>query len=96
MTANRVAGGLLIGVLAAASQAETQTPYPAATVGLLCIGACPAPPFDAGLPTFVTTLRDAGYVDGQNVVLDPGGLGDTPEQLPMLATRLVRRKADVP
>src|SRR5262249_36008740 len=62
---------------------------------LLCVGACPAPPFDAGLPMFVTTLRDAGYVDSQNVLLDPRGIGDTPEQLPMLATRLLRRKVDV-
>lgn len=44
---------------------------------------------------FVNTPRDAGYVDGQNVMLDPKGIGDTPEQLPMLATRLVRRKVDV-
>jgi putative ABC transport system substrate-binding protein len=39
---------------------------------------------------FVSTLRDAGYVDGQNVVLDPRGIGDTPEQLPMLATQLAK------
>jgi putative tryptophan/tyrosine transport system substrate-binding protein len=82
---------LLLGVLVAPIPAAAQP----ATVALLCVGACPAPPFDAGLPMFVSTLRDAGYVDGQNVVLDPRGIGDTPEQLPMLATQLVRRKVDV-
>lgn len=92
---SRVGCGLLVGVLAGATPVVAQPVVPVATVGLLCVGACPAPPFDAGLPTFVNTLRDAGYVDGQNVVLDPRGLGDTLEQLPMLATRLVRRKVDV-
>jgi ABC-type uncharacterized transport system substrate-binding protein len=86
-----VGWGLLLGVLVAPIPAAAQP----ATVALLCVGACPAPPFDAGLPMFVSTLRDAGYVDGQNVVLDPRGIGDTPEQLPMLATQLVRRKVDV-
>lgn len=83
--------GLLLGVLTAATPAAAQP----ATVALLCVGACPAPPFDAGLPMFVNTLRDAGYVDGQNVMLDPKGIGDTLEQLPMLATRLFSRKVDV-
>ena len=68
---------------------------PVATIGLLCVGACPAPPFDAYMSTFVNTLRAAGYVDGQNVALDPRGIGDTLEQLPTLATQLVRRKVDV-
>lgn len=44
---------------------------------------------------FVNTLREAGHVDGQNVVLDSRGIGDTPAQLPMLATQLVRRTGDV-
>jgi putative ABC transport system substrate-binding protein len=86
---------LLVGVLAGATPAAAQPAAPVATVGLLCVGACPAPPFDANMSTFVNTLRDAGYVDGQNVVLDPRGIGDTLEQLPTLATQLVRRKVDV-
>ena len=49
---------LLLGVLVAPIPAAAQP----ATVALLCVGACPAPPFDAGLPMFVSTLRDAGYV----------------------------------
>jgi len=90
-----VACGLLVGALAGATPAVAQPVAPIATVGLLCVGGCPAPPFEVGLPVFVTTLRSAGYVDGQNVLLDTRGIGDTPEQLPMLATRLLRRKVDV-
>jgi hypothetical protein len=52
-----VGWGLLLGVLVAPIPAAA----PPATVALLCVGACPAPPFDAGLPMFVSTLRDAGY-----------------------------------
>ena len=95
MTRRRVGPGLLLlGVLASGSPATAQPAVRVATVGLLCVGACPTPPFEVGLPAFVTTLREAGYVDGQNVVLDPRGIGDTPEQLPMLAARLTRRKVD--
>jgi putative ABC transport system substrate-binding protein len=95
VTGRSVGCALVVGVLAGATPAVAQPVAPVATVGLLCVGACPAPPFDAGMPMFVNMLREAGYVDGQNVVLDSRGIGDTPEQLPMLATRLVRRKVDV-
>jgi putative ABC transport system substrate-binding protein len=74
--------------------AQPATP-PAAVVGVLCVGDCPAPPLDVSLPAFLDTLRAAGYVDGQNLVVDVRGVGDTREQLPMLARRLINRKVDV-
>jgi ABC-type uncharacterized transport system substrate-binding protein len=86
---------LVVGVLAGATPAAAQPVAPVATVGLLCVGACPAPPLDAGMPMFVSTLREAGYVDGRNMVLDSRGIGDTVGQLPVLATGLVRRRVDV-
>jgi len=88
---------LLLGVLAGAALAGAQPARaPVATVGLLCVGSgCPAPPLEVSLPAFLTTLREAGYMDGQNVVVDLRGIGDTPAQLPGLATRLLRRKVDV-
>jgi len=68
---------------------------PAATVGLLCVGDCPAPPLEVSLTTFLNALRETGYVDGRNLLLDLRGVGDTTEQLPVLATRLARRRVDV-
>jgi putative ABC transport system substrate-binding protein len=91
----RVAVALLLGVLAGAPPAATQPAGPPATVSLLCVGDCPGPPVDLRLPAFVNTLREAGYVDGRNVMLDVRGVGDTPAQLPKLATGLIRRKVDV-
>ena len=64
-------------------------------VGVLCVGDCPAPPVEVKLQVFVNTLREAGFVDGQNVVVDLGGVGDTPAQLPTLVTRLIRRHVNV-
>ena len=73
MTSRSVGCGLLVRVLAGATPAVARPVAPVATVGLLWVGACPAPPFEAtfevGLPAFVNTLREAGYVDGQNEVI---------------------------
>jgi putative ABC transport system substrate-binding protein len=95
VTTTRVACGLLLGVLTAAPPAEAQTAPPVVTVGVLCVGSCPAPPLETSLPVFLNALGEAGYTDGQNLVVDLGGVGDTLAQLPMLATRLIRRKVDV-
>lgn len=88
-------GLLLIGILASAPPAPAQPAARAAAVGFLCVGDCPAPPLESTLPAFATTLREAGYVVGQNMALDLRGIGEVPAQLPMLATGLVRRKVDV-
>jgi hypothetical protein len=87
--------GLLLGVLGVATLAGAQPARPPATVGLLCVGDCPAPPLEVSLAIFLNALRETGYVDGQNLLLDLRGVGDTTEQLPVLATRLVRRRVDV-
>ena len=44
---------------------------------------------------FVQALRDMGYVDGQNAVVDTRIYQDSLEQLPQLARDLVTRKCDV-
>ena len=64
MTGRSVGCGLLLGV-AAVSPAVAQAPPPVATVGVLCVGDCPAPPLEVKLQAFVSALRDAGYVDGR-------------------------------
>src|SRR5206468_7076762 len=40
-------------------------------------------------------LRDAGWIDGQNVVIDERAYADQPERLPDLAAELVSLKPDV-
>lgn len=87
--------GLLLGVLTGAPPAVAQPATQPPTVGLLCVGDCPAPPLEAAMPSFLGGLREAGYVDGQNVVLDLRGVGTGPAELPTLVTRLIDRRVDV-
>ena len=44
---------------------------------------------------FLQGLRDLGYVEGQNIVIEGRYYGDRPEQLPALAAELVRLQVDV-
>jgi len=45
--------------------------------------------------TFVTAMRDLGYVEGRNLVLDFRSADGKPDQLPALAAELVTLKVDV-
>jgi len=62
-------------------------------VGMLFIGS-PAPN-DPAANGFITGLRDLGYVDGRNVVLEARYAGGRPDRLAPLAAELVRLKVDV-
>ena len=62
-------------------------------VGILFIGS-PAPN-DPTVNGFVKGLRDLGYVDGQNIVLEYRYAGGRPDRLVPLAAELVRLKVDV-
>src|SRR5438876_8747224 len=44
---------------------------------------------------FVPALRDLGYVEGDNLVIDTRSADIRPERLPALAAELVRLKVDV-
>ena len=105
MTDPRVGVALLLGVLAGAPLAAAPPTASRATVGLLCVGSCPAPPlevgFEVGLGVFVNTLREAGYVDGENVVIDLRGVADRDEMSRLAATTVAKilkgkRPADIP
>src|SRR5215471_4217215 len=61
-----------------------------ARVGLLRAGAP-----DLFIEAFRQGLRDLGWVEGHNVVLEYRFAGGQLEQLPNLAAELVRRKVDV-
>ena len=79
---------LACGLLAARLDAQ-----PAArvyTVGVLSAAASPSQG-----ATFANALRDAGYQQGRNLVLESRYTAGKVEQLPDLAADLVRRKVDL-
>jgi putative ABC transport system substrate-binding protein len=82
-----LAGGLLATPLAARAQQASKIPR----VGLLRTGSPPDPALDA----FKQGLRDLGYVEGQNIVLDVRFAAGRLDRLSSLAAELVRRDVDV-
>ena len=81
-----IAGGLLAVPLAA----EAQQAGKVSRVGVLRFGSTS----QAFLDGFRQGLRDLGYVEGQNIVIEYG-LAQSVAQLPEVAARLVRLKVDV-
>jgi putative ABC transport system substrate-binding protein len=80
----------LAGALAAPLAARAQPRR--AIIGVLHVSAvADAPAF----PAFRDGLRDLGYVEGKNVVLDYRWPHDRPEQLSSLAAALVQSKVDI-
>jgi putative ABC transport system substrate-binding protein len=64
-------------------------------VGILRPTAAPSSPTDqmaAGIPT---ALRELGYVEGRNLVVERRWAGGDPERLPVLARELLQAKVDV-
>ena len=82
-----MAGGLLAAPLAA----EAQQPGKVYRIGFLRAGQPPKPWVEA----FQQGLRERGYVDGQNVVVEFRFTDGSFDQLPRLAEELVRLKVDV-
>ena len=88
-------GTLTGGLLAAPLTAEAQQPGKAYRIGILSN----VPLSDAGgarlWGEFIRGLRDQGYVDGQNIVIEHLSSAGQYDRLPTLAAELVRHKADV-
>ena len=80
-----LAGGLLAAPLAAEAQQASKLPKIGFLQGTL----------NENAVAFVDALRDAGYVDGQNAVLETRIYGVTFDRLPQLARDLVALKCDV-
>ena len=86
-----LAGGLLSAPLAAGAQAARKD----FRIGYL-ISSGPSLPLQDPLPrVFVPAMRDLGYVEGDNLVIEIRRADNKPERLPALAAELVRLNVDV-
>jgi putative ABC transport system substrate-binding protein len=78
-------GGLLAAPLAA--EAQTEKVY---RVGILATY-----PVTHSFDYFVAALRDLGYIEGKNLILEIRSANNVPERVPALAVELVRLNVDV-
>src|ERR1700730_12828910 len=92
MTSRRTfIGTLAVGFLAAPLGAHAQQAGKTYRVGILAT--YPVGPIFRD--PFVAALRELGYVEGQNLVLEIRSANNIPERLPELVTELVRLNVDV-
>ena len=83
-----LAGGFLAAPLAAEAQQAAKVPR----IGYLALSPARNPHLREA---FLQGLRDLGYVEGRNVVIEYRDAGGKPERLPALAAELVALKVDV-
>jgi putative ABC transport system substrate-binding protein len=84
-----------ISVLMAPLVVNAQAPAKVFRIGVLS-GAAPTNPEASHVwQGFFQGLRDLGYVDGQNIVIEGRYYGDNVERIPSLAAELVRLRVDV-
>jgi putative ABC transport system substrate-binding protein len=82
-------------LLAVAVIADAQQPAKVYRVGRLSAGS-PGDPLSKGsFEAFRQALRDLGWIEGRNIVLEPRWTGEKPESLRDLAAELVRLRVDV-
>ena len=83
------------GVFAAPFAADAQQPAKGARIGQLDFGSLESPEVRVLHDAFRQGLRERGYVEGQNIVIEARGADGENERLPGLATELVRLKVDL-
>jgi len=85
---------LALGLLAGPLPAEAQKAGKVYRIGILRSGSGPptSSPFYMG---FLKGLRELGYVEGQNLVIEYRSAKRKPERYPVIAAELVRLKVDV-
>ena len=81
-------------LLATAPSAGAQTPARTARAGVLSVGMAPSPEEVERSP-FITSLRDLGWVRGQNLIFETRYADGDPDRLPAMAADLVRLKVDL-
>lgn len=84
----------VVGTLAVLFARSTVAAQPkVARVGIL--GASSKSYFDPDIQAFLQALREAGWIEGQNLTIEARYAGDRYEQLPALAVELVKIPVDV-
>jgi len=82
-------------LLAAPRAAGTQQPGKVWRIGVLEMGRSPSPGRTAPREAFLEQLRELGYVEGVNLVIESRYAEARAERLPDLAAELIRLKVDV-
>jgi ABC-type uncharacterized transport system substrate-binding protein len=82
-------------LLASPLAPEAQPAGKVPRIGVLTTGALGSPETERGLDAFRQGLRECGYVEGQNILIEYRAAGGKLERLPRLATELARLKVDV-
>ncbi|MBI2999990.1 MAG: ABC transporter substrate-binding protein [Deltaproteobacteria bacterium] len=101
MKLNKLFLGLVLGamLLAFSFPAEAQQAKKIPRVGFLLAGGAPSPaparPTNPTVESFRQGLRELGYVEGKNIIVEYRAAGGKFERLPDLAAELVRLKVDV-
>ena len=90
-----LAVALVVGIGLAPHAGETQPAKKVARIGFLLPGSPDSSETRASLDAFRQGLRELGYVEGQNVVVESRAADGKIERLPALATELTRLKVDL-
>ena len=85
---------LALGFISCLSVVEAQQPGKVARVGFLYFGSREPGPGAARYAAFLQGLRDLGYVEGKDLIVDARFAESKPERLPALVDELLRLKVD--
>ena len=86
---------LALGILGALPAAEAQQPASVPRIGWLSFGSLSSPNYKARFEAFRQGLRELGYIDGQNILVESRSAQGKLERLPELASELVRLNVNV-
>jgi putative ABC transport system substrate-binding protein len=86
-------GAFILLICACSHLAHAQQTKKIVRIGFLSSGS--REQFSQPYNAFLSSLRDRGYIDGQNIMILPRWANGNPDQLKILAAELVRIPADV-
>ena len=84
-----------VGAAVCSIEARAQQPKKVARIGFLNTGSLESPEGRASLNAFYQGLREHGYIDGQNVIVEVRAADSKIERFPALASELVALDLDV-
>ena len=88
-------GSVALGLVAVPVPANAQQPPKVSRIGYLVTGPLEAPEQRSGFDAFREGMRELGYVEGQNIVIEIRQADGKIERFPALARELVGLKVDV-